>query len=65
MTNTYTNCSEDLNHIFNYLLEGDYFTEEELLLVIKAYGDNIDTYNTICQVRYAMDFDQIEESEEK
>lgn len=64
MTNAYTNCDEDLNHIFDYLLVGNYFTEEELILVTKGFGDNVDTYNTICQVRYGMDFDQIEESEE-
>ena len=44
---------------YAYLLEYEYFTEEELNLVIKGWGDNEKTYDTICQVRYAMDIDQL------
>lgn len=44
---------------YQYLLEYEYFTEEELNLVIKGWGDNEKTYDTICQVRYAMDIDQL------
>lgn len=65
MTQKYNNTQEDLNHIFNYLKDHRYFEHEELLLVIKGWGDNINTYDTICQVRFAMDFDQLEESEEE
>lgn len=51
----------DVEHIYEYLIEYQLFTEEELILVTKAFGDNIDTYNTICQVRFGMDFDQLED----
>lgn len=63
MTTKYKNTKEDLDHIFNYLSTMNYFTESELLLVISGWGDNIDTYDTICQVRFAMDFDQLEDED--
>lgn len=44
---------------YDYLLMYELFTEEELNLVIKGWGDNSDTYDTICQVRFAMDIDQL------
>lgn len=44
---------------YEYLLAYEYFNEEELNLVIKGWGDNAKTYDTICQVRYAMDIDQL------
>lgn len=44
---------------YQYLLEYEYFTEEELNLVIKGWGDTSKTYDKICQVRYAMDIDQL------
>ena len=45
--------------VYDFLLNFEFFTEEELNLVIKGWGDNEKTYNTICQVRYAMDPDQL------
>lgn len=45
--------------VYDFLLTHEYFTEEELDLAIKGWGDNEETYNTICQVRYAMDPDQL------
>ena len=44
---------------YDYLLEYEYFTEQELDLVIMGWGDNEKTYNTICRVRYSMDIDQL------
>ena len=44
-----------------FLIEGNYFTEEEITLVECGWGQNEDTYNTICQVRFAQDVDQIVE----
>ena len=49
---------------YDYLLEYEYFTEEELDLVIKGWGDNPKTYDTICHVRYGMDVDQLVGEEE-
>ena len=56
---------KDVDYIYNYLLINDYFTEEELNLVMKGWGDNTKTYDTICHVRYGMDFDQIWEADNK
>ena len=56
---------ETLNKIFDYLVEYDYFTEKELLLVVKGWGDNEKTYNTVCQVRYGMDWDQLANEDNK
>ena len=50
---------------YQFLLEYEYFTEEELNLVIKGWGDNPKTYDTICQVRCAMDIDQVAHEESK
>lgn len=44
---------------YDYLLEYEYFTEQELDLVIMGWGDNEKTYDTICRVRYSMDIDQL------
>lgn len=44
---------------YDYLLEYEYFNEEELNLVISGWGKNEKTYDTICRVRYAMDIDQL------
>lgn len=33
---------------YDYLLEYEYFTEEELSLVISGWGNNQDTLDTIC-----------------
>ena len=55
--------------VYEFLRENEYFTEEELNLVIKGWVDNEKTYDIICQVRYGMDADQLayyynEENEE-
>lgn len=44
---------------YDYLLDYEYFTEEELNLVTKGFGDCRETYDTICQVRYGFDIDQL------
>ena len=44
---------------YDFLLENEYFSEEELDLVTKAFGDNEKTYDAICQGRYGMDVDQV------
>ena len=44
---------------YQYLLEFEYFTDEELNLAVKGWGDNPKTYDTICHVRYAMTIDQM------
>ncbi len=44
---------------YDYLLEYEYFTEQELDLVVKGWGKNEKTYNTICRVRYSLDIDQL------
>lgn len=49
---------------YDYLLDFEYFTEEELNLCTKGWGDNADTYDIICQVRYGMDIDQLAESDD-
>lgn len=54
----------DVDFIYNYLIDKEYFTEEELCLVVKAFGDNIDTYNTIIYTRYGYDFEQLYDLEE-
>ena len=43
----------------DYLLQYEYFAEEEIDLVVRGWGDNPKTYDTICRVRYAMDIDQL------
>lgn len=49
---------------YDYLSEYEYFTEEELNLVTSGWGNNSDTFDTICQVRYAMDVDQLAEQDD-
>lgn len=51
----------DFNEAYNYLIDNGLFTEEELKLVCSGWGSNMDTLNRICQVRYGMDVDQLED----
>jgi hypothetical protein len=53
----------DPSQVYNELVDRDFFTEAELLLVVKGWGYNMDTLDRVCQVRYAMDADQLLESE--
>lgn len=48
---------------YDYLLTYEYFTGEELNLCTKGWGDNSNTYDTMCQVRYAADVDQLAEED--
>jgi len=50
---------------FEYLEDYQYFTYEELNLVIRGWGDNDKTYDIICYVRYGMDFQQIVEKDDE
>lgn len=54
----------EVDFIYNYLIDKEYFTKEELCLVVKAFGDNIDTYNAIIHTRYGYDFEQLYDLEE-
>lgn len=62
MTTKFNNA--DVDYIYEWLLVNEKFTEDELSLVTKGFGDNINTYDTICYVRYGYDFDQLFESEQ-
>lgn len=54
-------CNEKFNHLIDY----GYFTWEELCLCIAGWGDNDQTYDTICHVRFGMDFDQLYQEDEE
>ena len=47
--------------IYNFLIDQELFNEEEISLCVTGWGDNLETYNTMCQVRYAMDVNQVAE----
>lgn len=47
--------------IYDFFIDYELFTEEELQLVIKGWGDNLETYNTIAHVRYGYDVEQLAE----
>lgn len=55
--------NNDVDFIFDYLIDNLYFTEDELILITKVFGDNIDNYNAICQCRYGYDFQQLIEND--
>lgn len=44
---------------WDWLVSYELFTDDELSLVCCGWGQNDDTIDTICQVRCAMDFDQV------
>ena len=49
----------EVDEIFAFLQDNNLFKYDELLLVIKCYGDNKETYDTICYCRYGYTFDQL------
>lgn len=57
-----TRESKGVSDTYEALLEAGLFTEDELVLVTDGWGLNTDTLNRVCQVRYAMDADQLLES---
>ena len=46
---------------WDWLVENELFDDDELRLVCCGWGQNDDTIDTICQVRFAMDFTQVYE----
>lgn len=50
---------DDPSQVYEALLEKELFTQAELDLVTNGWGLNLDTLNTVCQVRYGMDADQV------
>lgn len=54
--------STGVSDTYEALLEAGLFTEDELVLVTDGWGLNEDTLDRVCQVRYAMDADQLLES---
>lgn len=56
---------EDVNELYNALIDGDYFTEEELNLLTAINGYNVETLEEAIYARYGYrSFDQMKESEE-
>lgn len=54
----------DPSKVYNELAERGLFTDSELELVTNGWGLNMDTLDRICQVRFAMDADQVLEEQQ-
>lgn len=53
----------EVDDAYNFLLENDYFTEQELELVTAGWGYSMNTLDTVCQARYAMDVEQLRDED--
>lgn len=53
----------DPSKVYDALAERGLFTDSELELVTNGWGLNMDTLDRICQVRFAMDADQVLEEQ--
>lgn len=49
--------------VYDALIDAGLFTQEELDLVTDGWGFSMRTLNTVCQVRFGMDADQVLEEE--
>lgn len=62
--------NDKVTKVFDWLVDNGLFTENELVLVTKGWGYNMETLDNACQVRFAMNAQQLideaaENSEEK
>lgn len=51
--------ASNVHELYNKLIDYDYFTEDELILVTCMYGMNVETLNLACECRYALDAQQV------
>lgn len=52
------------NAIYSFLVEYEYFTEDELRLVTDINGNRTEVLNDCCRARYALDIEDLLEEQE-